>query len=148
MEARKFSPGEPSSMWFYNQLPLVAPNQSDRFQALLCRREELPIPPFLRIRPSAYEWRQCSQWWSPANPRVIYPTSSCFLNVQLPALLAEYSVRSQRIAQVYDLGVVHRGLIEAGSHPNTVRVNITSASSAARYGLNTSLAMAGLHCTK
>ncbi|KAK0661854.1 hypothetical protein DIS24_g2335 [Lasiodiplodia hormozganensis] len=60
MEARKLSPGEPSSMWFYNQLPLVAGNRRDKFQVHLHRRKELPIPPFLRIRPSAIEWRQCA----------------------------------------------------------------------------------------
>ncbi|KAF9639781.1 hypothetical protein BFW01_g11587 [Lasiodiplodia theobromae] len=148
MDAFKLSLGEPSSMWFYNQLPLVARNRPEKFQALLHRREELPIPPFLHIRPPAYEWHQCAQWWSPANPRVIYPTSSCFLNVQLPALLAEYSARSQRITQVYNLSVVHRGLIETGSEPNTVHVNITSGPSIAGYGLNTCLVIAGLHCTK
>ncbi|OMP82574.1 Regulator of nonsense transcripts 1-like protein [Diplodia seriata] len=132
LAARALSPGAPKNMWPYTQLPQVDPNAEDMFDVYRQQRNELPVPSFLKIKEDSDEWRSCSQWWSDANPRTVYPTASAFRNIYLPAILAEHRAHADMLDQIYNLGNTHEALFEFDDDMSS-RVTLTIRSPSNTY---------------
>ncbi|KAL1645516.1 hypothetical protein SLS58_003825 [Diplodia intermedia] len=132
LAARALSPGAPSNMWPYTQLPQVKFNASNMFDTYRQQRSELPVPSFLRLKEDSDEWRICSQWWSDANPRTIYPTASAFRNIYLPAILAEHRAHADMLDKIFNLGNTHEALFEFDDDMSS-RVTLTMTSPSNTY---------------